>query len=386
MGDADQDILRTNMTIAFLSAGYAKNIKNIAISSMAVTVALTAALIASAPSASASPSEFEKGAFASYQPDLKNGEYMFNAAGCAACHGSAANSKLLSGGLKMRSAIGTFSVPNITASSQGIGGWSNADFLNAVMIGVKPDGSYIYPVMPFTAYAGMKPQDVLDIMAYIKTLPKSDARSGANEISFPYNQQFMVALWRRANFTTKPFQPVRASQRERGRYLVENVAACGQCHSGRTFSFGLDPSKAYAGEKGLTGEYAPAIDAKRLASIAKPAAFVDGVLVKGLKLNGSPIAAGSMKRITEGTAKLTEKDRTAMLAYLEKKKSSCSRRSRFPLAPRTRCPSSRGRATSPPRRTTSSGTIAAPVTVRARARKAASPPATCRRSPPIRPT
>jgi formylglycine-generating enzyme required for sulfatase activity/mono/diheme cytochrome c family protein len=270
-------------------------------------------------SAIAEPAVFEKEAFVSYKPNLKNGEYMFNAAGCAACHGSSADPNLLSGGLKMRSAIGTFKVPNITSSARGIGGWSNADFLNAVVIGIKPDGSYLYPVMPFTAYAGMKPQDVLDIKGYIGTLPKSDAKSGDNEISFPYNQQYMVAFWRLVNFTTKSYQPVPDSQRERGRYLVENVAACGQCHSGRTLSFGIDTSKAYAGEKGLTGEFAPAIGSSRLASLAAPTAFVDGVLAKGLKLDGSPIAAGSMKRITEGTAKLTEKDRTAMFAYLAKK-------------------------------------------------------------------
>jgi mono/diheme cytochrome c family protein len=78
--------------------------------------------------AGAAPATFEASAFANYKPDVANGEYMFNAAGCAACHGSATDPKLLSGGMEMRSAIGTFKVPNISAHPSGIGGWSNADF------------------------------------------------------------------------------------------------------------------------------------------------------------------------------------------------------------------------------------------------------------------
>ena len=181
------------------------------------TMVLLTAVLVFGNSAYAAPPEFGSTAFASYKPDLKNGQYMFNAAGCAACHGSAVDPKLLSGGLEMRSAIGTFKVPNITASAKGIGGWSNATFLNAVMIGVKRDGTNLYPVMPYTAYAGMKPEDVLDIKAYIETLSPSDASSGAHEISFPYNQQFAVSLWKRANFSTRPFQPAANSQLERGR-------------------------------------------------------------------------------------------------------------------------------------------------------------------------
>jgi mono/diheme cytochrome c family protein len=269
--------------------------------------------------AGAAPATFEASAFANYKPDVANGEYMFNAAGCAACHGSATDPKLLSGGMEMRSAIGTFKVPNISAHPSGIGGWSNADFLNATMIGIDRNGDHLYPVMPYAAYAGMKPEDMLDIKAYIETLPQSDAASGEHEISFPFNQQFAVSLWKRANFDTKPYQPVEQSQMERGRYLVENVAGCAQCHSGRTVTFGLDPEKSYQGEKGLTGEYAPPIDRARMAGLASPDAFTKGVLVDGNKLNGSPLAAGSMQRISQGTANLTEEDRVAMYAYLANK-------------------------------------------------------------------
>ena len=87
-----------------------------------------------------------------------------------------------------------------------------------------------------------------------------------------------------------------------GVYLVENVAGCAQSHTGRTITFGLDSEKPYAGEKGLTGDFAPAIDQARMNALPSASTFVDGVLVKGNKLNGSPIAASSMKLITQGNS------------------------------------------------------------------------------------
>ncbi|MEZ5801095.1 MAG: hypothetical protein R3D29_12330 [Nitratireductor sp.] len=97
---------------------------------------------------------FKADAFSNYKPDLKNGEYMTNASGCAACHSPGDDPKLFSGGMKMDTFIGTFYVPNITAIPMALGGWSNADYLNAVINGVGKDGRHLYPVMPYTTMPG----------------------------------------------------------------------------------------------------------------------------------------------------------------------------------------------------------------------------------------
>lgn len=258
---------------------------------------------------------FKDDAYATYTPNAANGEYMMNAAGCAACHAGGDDLKLLSGGLKMDTFIGTFFVPNITSDSAGIGGWSNADFLNAVMRGVGKDGRHLYPVMPYTSYAGLKPEDVLDIKAYIETLPKSDNKVDKHRLSFPYNLSATIAFWKRANFDTPAYQPDDGGQIERGRYLVENAGACAECHTPRTMDFGLDVARAYAGEKGLTGAVAPAIDRARLASVDDDA-FIKGVMTEGKKLNGQPIADPVMRKLAEGYAQLEESDRRAILAFL----------------------------------------------------------------------
>lgn len=278
---------------------------------------LAGALAATAVTGAASARDvFKQDAYASYKGDAKNGEYMANAAGCASCHAAGDDLKLMAGGLKMDTYIGKFYVPNITADAKGIGGWSNADFLNAVLNGIGRDGRHLYPVMPYVSYAGMKAEDVLDIKAYLETLPKSDNKVPRHELSFPYNLSATIAFWKRSNFDTAAFQPGGKGQIDRGKYLVENVGACGECHTPRTASFGLDKSRAYEGEKGLTGAVAPDLTKARLNSVAQDD-FVKRFLSNGMKLGGSPIADPVMRKFQATLAKLTDEDKLAMYAYLK---------------------------------------------------------------------
>ena len=259
---------------------------------------------------------FQQSAFSSYQPDIENGRYLAAAAGCAACHASGNRLDLLAGGLKMETAIGTFYVPNITASPVGIGGWSNADYLNAVMNGTAPDGRNYYPVFPYGAYAGMKPEDLLDIRGFLATLPQSDAADLPHEVSFPYNLDATIALWKRGNFDTLPYVPGDGSVAERGRYLIENVGACNECHTPRTLDWGLDKQRALVGEKGPTGSFAPDISKERLNQLSDPTPFVEGLFKKSKKLSGSPIVDPLKQRLVAGWRVLSSEDRSAILAYI----------------------------------------------------------------------
>ncbi|WP_377288503.1 c-type cytochrome [Rhizobium sp. SG2393] len=283
-----------------------------------------AALVHCSP-ASAAPEPFADDAFATYKANPDNGKYLFNAAGCGACHGSGDNTELLSGGMVMDTAIGKFYAPNISPGGAGIGGWSNARFLNAVMVGVDGEGNNLYPVMPYTSYGGMKPEDVLDIKAYIDTLPQSDAASKEHEIAFPFSRQTTITLWKRSHFTVASYQAREETQKERGRYLVENVGGCGDCHTPRTTTYGLDLERAYQGEKGLTGAVAPDISKNKMAS-ADPKAFTVGLIDEGKKLSGSPINDPTMRHIAKGLSILSDEDRAAMFAYLSDKEQKAPER------------------------------------------------------------
>jgi mono/diheme cytochrome c family protein len=259
---------------------------------------------------------FDQSAFAGYEADLANGALMFSAGGCATCHAVDGDSNLLAGGEPIPTKFGDLFPPNITADeTHGIGKWSNADFLNAVINGVSPKGrTYFGAVFPFTSYARMKPEDVLDLRAHLATLATADHPSKEHDVSLV--SQAILDFWTNE-------RPELASmtdpQMARGQYLVEAVGHCAECHTPRDSSLGfkyeLDASRAFEGEVGLLGDYAPEITAERL-KVFGAEAFVNGAMGQGLKLNGNPMAAKSMRRISRLTSTLPVSDRAAMFAYL----------------------------------------------------------------------
>ena len=134
------------------------------------------------------PSTIAAGILPEHQPDLANGERMFNAAGCASCHiapGSKDKTRL-AGGVALKTPFGTFHVPNISPDPDaGIGGWSDIQFVNAVMRGVSPSGSHYYPAFPYTSYQRMAHGDVLDIKAYIDALPAVKSEVSGHDLPCP---------------------------------------------------------------------------------------------------------------------------------------------------------------------------------------------------------
>jgi mono/diheme cytochrome c family protein len=259
---------------------------------------------------------FDQSAFANYEADAANGAVMFAAGGCATCHAVDGDDNILAGGEPIATKFGDLYPPNITADeTHGIGKWSNADFLNAVIKGVSPEGrTYFGAVFPFPSYARMKPEDVLDLRAHIAGLSATDSPSKEHNIS--YLSQTILDFWT----SERPAMPaMKDIQMQRGQYLVEAVGHCAECHTPRDTSLGfkyeLDMSRAYQGEIGLLGDFAPDISAERL-KLFGAEAFVNGAMAEGSKLNGKPMAAKSMRRIARLTSTLSASDRASMYAYL----------------------------------------------------------------------
>ena len=108
-----------------------------------------------------------------HTPDVANGEYIYFAGGCASCHSAPASAKCddpkatdkrkLAGGRCLETPFGRFYMPNISPDREaGIGGWSDIQFINAMMRGVSPSGSHYYPAFPYTSYQRMSYSDLLD--------------------------------------------------------------------------------------------------------------------------------------------------------------------------------------------------------------------------------
>ncbi len=171
-----------------------------------------------------------------HTPNLANGEVLFNAGNCSGCHQTPGQEdrQVLGGGLRLPTAFGTFVAPNISSDpAHGIGGWTEAEFLNATLRGVGRRGEHLYPAFPYSTYSLLSTSDVRDLFAYLKTLPAATNPSAPHELSFPFNIRLTVGGWKLLYFKPKPFtpDPAKSAAWNRGAYLVEGPAHCGSCHT-----------------------------------------------------------------------------------------------------------------------------------------------------------
>src|SRR5271155_1662979 len=180
---------------------------------------------------------------------ITRGEYLARAADCEVCH-TAPGGAAYAGGLAFSLPFGTLYSTNITADKEtGIGDYSDADFLNAVRRGVRRDGARLYPAMPYTSYTYMSDADVLAVKAYLFSLPEVRAANRSDTLGFPYNQRWSMIFWSAVFSDNSRFTPnaARSEQWNRGAYLAEALAHCGECHTPRNLAFALNNRKKFAG-------------------------------------------------------------------------------------------------------------------------------------------
>jgi mono/diheme cytochrome c family protein len=180
---------------------------------------------------------------------VKRGEYLARAADCRACH-TVSRDRLYAGRLPIPLPFGTLYSTNITPDKEtGIGNYSHQDFLNAVQRGIRPDGTRLYPAMPFPSYTRMTDADALAIKAYLFSLPAVRAQNLPSTFGFPYNQRWLMGLWSAFFSENSRFRPVPTQSAEwnRGAYLAEALAHCGECHTPRNLALALDNRNKFAG-------------------------------------------------------------------------------------------------------------------------------------------
>jgi mono/diheme cytochrome c family protein len=180
---------------------------------------------------------------------VERGEYLARAADCMACH-TAPDGKRFAGGLAFSLPFGTLYSTNITPDKEtGIGNYSDADFLNALQRGTREDGAHLYPAMPFASYTRMTVDDALAIKAYLFSLPPVDAPDRDNPLSFPFNQRALMGAWAWLFNPGKRFQANAAQTPEwnRGAYIAEALAHCGECHTPRNLFFAVDNRRKFGG-------------------------------------------------------------------------------------------------------------------------------------------
>jgi mono/diheme cytochrome c family protein len=269
-------------------------------------------------------------AIAAHPTDAAAGERVFWAAGCAGCHAApgltmqnpVTDRLVLSGGRRLVSDFGTFVAPNISPHpTAGIGGWTQAEFATALLAGVSPGGGHYYPSFPYTSYARMTPQNVADLWEFWQSLPPDATPSAPHELAFPYTLRRGVGLWKRLHLRTDFVTPPSADpQRERGRYLVEALAHCGECHTPRAATGGLDTGAWMRGAPNPSGQgRIPPIPAADWST-----EDIEAYLFSGFTPSFD-VVGGSMSDVVAHMAQLPGEDRAAIAAYLVALRASPSR-------------------------------------------------------------
>lgn len=263
-------------------------------------------------------------AIAAMDGDAAAGETLFWAGGCASCHaapGADGDARLvLSGGVRLASDFGTFIAPNISPDPDaGIGGWSIADFANAMLAGVSPEGQHYYPAFPYTSYTRMTGRDIADLFAFLKTLPESQVASLPHEVGFPFNIRRSLGGWKLLFFTDQPRVALSGDDAliERGQYLVEGPGHCGECHTPR------NPIGGFAGNAWLSGAQNPEGEGV-IPNLTPGGKSISGwsasdiayYLESGFTPDFDSVG-GSMVDVQKNMAKLTGGDRDAIAAYLK---------------------------------------------------------------------
>ena len=261
---------------------------------------------------------------AAHTADPGNGERMFYAGGCSSCHaapGAKGEEKLkLGGGLELNTPFGIFRVPNISPDPQtGIGGWNDTDFLKAMLFGVSPANQHYYPAFPYTSYARMKPEDLLDLKAFMDTLPAVSNRVAGHDLPFPFSVRRGLGLWKllylNANPATEPAEPGQLA--ERGQYLVEGPGHCGECHTPRNPIGGPDMQAWLAGApnpegKGIIPNITPGPDGLQDWAVSDIVYYLETGFTPDFDSVG-----GAMVPVQENIAHLPPADRQAIAAYLK---------------------------------------------------------------------
>jgi mono/diheme cytochrome c family protein len=255
-----------------------------------------------------------------YTPDLANGLTTFNAGGCSSCHAvpGQPDRTRLGGGLAIPSPFGTFYAPNISPDPvDGIGRWTEAEFVGAVTQGISPAGFHYFPAFPYTSYGHARVSDIRDLFAYLRTLAPVSGKVRDHDVPFPFNIRRNVGIWKWLFMDDKPLVPdaARSARWNRGAYLANSLGHCAECHSSRNFLGGIIAAQRFAGGPNPEGEgWVPNITQKGIGEWSET--DIAYFLETGQMPDGDSVG-GSMVRVIRNISQLSSEDRAAIADYIK---------------------------------------------------------------------
>jgi mono/diheme cytochrome c family protein len=250
---------------------------------------------------------------------ISRGAYLARVGDCVACH-TAAGGKPYAGGLYVNTPFGQLPTPNLTPDKEtGIGNWSDDDFYRAMHLGIRKDGAYLYPGLPYPWFTHATRDDVLAIKAFLFLLQPIHAPAKPNKLMFPFTIRAGIAGWNALYFKPGVFKPdaSKSADWNRGAYLVEGLGHCSDCHTPKNTAQAPIDSEAFAGGK-VDDWFAPNITSDPKEGIGK---WSQATIVEYLKKGASPgqgVAFGPMAQtVHDSLSHLTDQDLNAMAAYIK---------------------------------------------------------------------
>lgn len=188
---------------------------------------------------------------------LARGEYLANnVAGCMDCHSKRDFTKFSGpvvpgteggGGFTFDEKLGLpgkIYGKNITPDNEtGIGTWTDDDIIKALTQGINKNGDTLFPIMPYPAFNHMAKDDLLSIIAYLRTLKPIRNKVPVRELMMPIAMAYPgPALQASIEGNVRPPETDKVAY---GGYLVA-MGDCGTCHSPLTPQ-GPDMKRRFAG-------------------------------------------------------------------------------------------------------------------------------------------
>ena len=278
----------------------------------ACTIAVAVLVLAACSGSDEGPAQ----AVSATPEQLVQGAYIAAAADCAACH-TAEGGAPFAGGVVLETPFGTIHGTNITPDADtGIGRWSADDFFRALIAGRARDGRHLYPAMPYTSYRRIERADADALYGYLMTRPAVRQVNLPNDLDFPYNLRFALRGWN-ALYLDDALPSASRGQSEswqRGRYLVDVLGHCGECHTPRGSLGQMDDEHPLAGAA-LARIAAPDITSEGLVARGWTQELLVDFLHDGIAANAA--ADGEMFPVIHlGTQHLDTADVVAMSGYL----------------------------------------------------------------------
>mgnify|MGYP001274476975 CR=1 FL=1 len=255
---------------------------------------------------------------------VARGQYIFAVGGGCACH-SEPKGTHNAGARAFPIPMGTVYSTNLTSDKEtGLGGWTDQQIIDGIVKGLRKDGSRILPVMPYGAYSGMAQDDLNALVAYLRTL-KPVKKTTPDLKAPPLARSLGTAAWLKA-FGIFHKSPATAPKSgvERGKYLADHVAICGDCHTPRN-SIGVPSRTLYmagAGKDiGPLGQSIPNITPDKDTGIGDwKRDDIAELLLKGIKPDFDNVQ-GLMEEVIQGAPHgykdMRKEDALAIADYLK---------------------------------------------------------------------